>query len=170
MGQLSDPNWWWSYVVMTNYQEFSDSRKDERKAFNALVAMHHFPERLFWWKLEQTFGALDWSDNGRWGLFLARLRGDWQRAGIAKEMEILEVAANAIKHTYAVKTDAAKVKLHELTATGAAASYDVGDCFVDVLDRPAVLSILDAAKGFWGNHLSGYVGMSEADFRLIIKK
>lgn len=56
---LSDPTWWWSQIVVPNYEEYKPDPTCVRRAFNAIIAMHHMWDRVYWWNVQAARMSLD---------------------------------------------------------------------------------------------------------------
>jgi hypothetical protein len=110
---LMTPKEWFEQIVEPNYREYMQQPDDERRAFNAILAIHHFWDRVYqyWHRTDPTklLGASD--------------QASFLRCLIAKygeDVEILNDVANALKHHFLTKKSLGRdpSQLWVTTATG----------------------------------------------------
>ncbi|MBC8270285.1 MAG: hypothetical protein H8E36_16215 [Rhodospirillaceae bacterium] len=109
--QLSDPNWYFETYVAPPYRDYMDDKLKRHKAACAIVAVHHFWERLYEYykKADSPY------------LCGAKRPKAFQKLLITKcpDLELLRIGANAIKHQVVdVPNDSKVFDSPQETATG----------------------------------------------------
>jgi hypothetical protein len=155
--KLSSPSWWWNEVVLANYEEYENDTSCDRKAFNAVITMHHVWERVYWWNVQRVGIPIDEKADKLGKRFRCFLKKKWMTSNIEAEMDALEICANASKHSIQVR------KRPMTTATGSIEQIEVGNG-----GTISATQFLAAAKNFWTRHLRELETMTSDDFKKAI--
>jgi hypothetical protein len=110
---LITPAEWFEQIVEPNYRCFEAQPDNERHAFNAILAVHHFWDRVYqYWERTDRSKLLGASTHSDFLVLLIKQHGD--------EIEILNDVANALKHHFLTRRSLGRdpSQLWATTATG----------------------------------------------------
>jgi hypothetical protein len=110
------PGEWFSKIVEPNYQAFQANPDSERHAFNAILAVHHFWDRVYqYWERIDRSRLLGSATHADFLLVLIKRHG--------VEIEILNDVANALKHHFLTRRSLGRDPSQMWTATATDAIY-----------------------------------------------